>query len=245
MSDTDNIVTDLASETPEAAQPQAWSPPLVHGPRINRRFRPTLGELEEIEKIAWDEGHQKGYAAGLNAAKQEINQRMGEIDQQMRALDEQAKAYTELMQALAAPLEQLDEEMESQLVSLSTAIARQLVHRELTIDPSQVFVAVRKTVGLLPLAQRRVSVHLHPHDAVIVRERMVDASHSKELLWTLVDDPFMTRGGCRVVTDSSQVDASIETRLKDVLKHLLHEGGGDITGEATLTSVDDVQKGQA
>ena len=42
-----------------------------------------------------------------------------------------------------------------------------------------------------------------------------------EVGWQLIEDPVINRGGCRVVTDTSQVDASLESRLASLIAPLL------------------------
>lgn len=204
----------MSAEGSDATSAAAWRPPSVDGPRANRRQRPTLGELDDIEKIAWEEGYAKGHAAGIAAAEKDIQRRVDELDQRGRQFDA-------VLKALAEPLQQLDEEVETQLVSLAHTIAKQVVRRELRIDPAQVIAVIRETVGLLPLAQRNVRVHLHPLDAGIVRERL--AEPQAERAWTLVEDPVMSRGGCRVSTDTAQIDARLEVRLANVINHLMGE----------------------
>lgn len=214
MNATDNRSTILSAEAVEATTASAWLLPAVDGPRAGRRHRPTLGELDDIEKIAWDEGYAKGHAAAQAAAERELKKRTDELEQRIKHFDA-------VLKSLSGPLQQLDEEVETQLVSLAFAIARHVVRRELHADPAQVIAVIREAVGLLPLAQRNVRVHLHPLDAVIVRERLAEP-HS-ERAWTLVEDPVMSRGGCRVSTDTAQIDARLEARLTNVLNHLLGE----------------------
>lgn len=204
----------MSGDDVDAITAAAWMPPMVDGPRAARRQRPTLGELEDIEKIAWDEAYEKGHTAGMTAATAEIKKRTDELEQRARQFDS-------VLSALAMPLQQLDEEVETQLVSLAFMIAKHVVRRELRADPTQVIAVIRETVSLLPLAQRNVRVHLHPLDAVIVREKLTEPQ--AERAWTLVEDPVMSRGGCRVSTDTSQIDARLETRLTTVFNHLLGE----------------------
>ena len=80
---------------------------------------------------------------------------------------------------------------------------------------------MRESIGLLPLAQRNIRVHLHPLDASVVRELL--AQPQTDTAWTIIEDPVMARGGCRISTDTSQIDARLETRLATVLKHLLND----------------------
>ena len=58
-------------------------------------------------------------------------------------------------------------------------------------------------------------MHLHPDDAALVREALSPAEG--DLAWIIVEDPLITRGGCRVTTDNSQIDATAEARLNTVI----------------------------
>jgi flagellar assembly protein FliH len=128
---------------------------------------------------------------------------------------------------LARPFHELDVQVEQQLVHLALTVGRQLVRRELRIDPAQVIAIIRETVALLPAAARDVRVHLHPEDAAIVREKL--ATPAAERAWTIVEDPVTTRGGCRVTTDTTQIDARLETRMNTAISAIL----GDERAAAT------------
>jgi flagellar assembly protein FliH len=66
-----------------------------------------------------------------------------------------------------------------------------------------------------------VRVHLHPEDAATVRERLAEPTN--ERAWTIVEDPTLTRGGCVVRTDMSQIDVRLETRISAVIANVLGE----------------------
>ena len=204
----------------DSAVTAAWQAPTIAGPRANRRSRPTISELEDIERLAWDEAYAKGLEAGRIA---------GELEQRKRY--EHLTYIETIMNALASPLQQLDAEVEQQLVALAFTIAKHVVRRELRIDPAQVIAVIRDTVSLLPLAQRNVRVHLHPQDAALVRERLTEPQ--AERAWSIVEDPVMARGGCRVSSDSSQIDARLETRLAAVFAHLMGDERGAAPRDAT------------
>lgn len=214
-------MTSSVATAEEAANSVAWEAPSIAGPRANRRTKLTLSELEDIERIAWEEAYAKGQAAGLAAGEAEINKRLAEV-----------KNVENIFNALARPLAQLDQEVEQQLITLAFAIAKQVVRRELRIDPTQVIAVVRDTVGLLPLSQRNIRVHLHPQDAALLRERL--AEPQTEQAWSIVEDPVMTRGGCRVSTDTAQIDARLETRIAAVLSHLMGDERNDAQREGEL-----------
>ena len=60
------------------------------------------------------------------------------------------------------------------------------------------------------------------YDAALLRERM-RVGEGEESRWQIVEDPMLTRGGCRVSTDVSLVDASVEQRLAAVVARVLGE----------------------
>ena len=192
-----------------------WDLPAVSGRSIQaRRPGKTVSEIEDVERRAYEEAFAKGREAGLAAAKVES-------DKQLKALKTQVERMEAAIGQLAQPLAQVDAEVEQQLLTLALTIARQLVRRELKADPAQVIAIVRETVALLPAAARDVRVHLHPEDAAVVRERL--AAPTADRAWTMVEDPVMTRGGCKVTTDTAVIDARVETRLNEVIAAMLGE----------------------
>lgn len=193
-----------------------WDLPAVSGNSVQgRRAGKTVAELEAVEERAYQEAFAKGREAGLQSVRLETQK---VIEQQK----EHVARLEQMLGALAQPLRDVDAEVEEQLVSLSLVIAKQLVRRELKIDPSQVIAIVRETVSLLPAAARDVRVHMHPQDAAVVRERLATPTGG-ESAWTLVEDPVMGRGGCRVATDTAQIDARLETRINAVVSSMLGE----------------------
>ncbi len=154
---------------------------------------PTAGGLERLQKQAYEEG----YAQGREEGRAETAARGARLDA--------------LLGVLARPFEELDEQVEQELVRLALAIAQQLVRREIKADPGQIVAIVRDALAALPVSARGVRLHLHPEDAQLVREvlSLGDARHP----WQIVEDPVLARGGCRVVSESSRIDASLEARL--------------------------------
>ena len=192
-----------------------WDLPAVSGRSIQaRRPGKTVSEIEDVERRAYEEAFAKGREAGLAAAKVES-------DKQLKTLKTQVERMEAAIGQLAQPLAQVDAEVEQQLLTLALTIARQLVRRELKADPAQVIAIVRETVALLPAAARDVRVYLHPEDAAVVRERL--AAPTADRAWTMVEDPVMTRGGCKVTTDTAVIDARVETRLNEVIAAMLGE----------------------
>lgn len=187
--------------------------PSINGMAVQgRRAGKTVGELEEVERRAHEEAFAKGRAEGLAAAEREMRP-------QLQQLQARIERFDAIIATLAQPLQQLDAEVENQLLHLALTVSRHLVRRELRIEPAQVIAIIRETVALLPASARDVRVHLHPEDAAIVREKL--ATPTGERAWTIAEDPVMSRGGCRVTTETAHIDARLETRIGSVISSLL------------------------
>lgn len=165
----------------------------------------TANQMEHVQKQAYDEGFARGQADGLREAGAQMGTRLAHL--------------SSILNSIADPLKELDERAEQELVTLAMNAARLIVRRELKTDPAQVLAAVREAMAVLPAAARNVRLHLHPEDALLVREHM--KLNEEEHAWKVIEDPVQARGGCKVLTDTSQIDASLESRLTAILATLL------------------------
>lgn len=193
--------------------PARYELPSISGVAVQgRRAGKTVGELEDLERRTYEEAFAQGRAEGMAAAEKEMRS-------QLQQLQARIERFDSILGALAQPLQQLDSEVEDQLMQLALSVARHLVRRELRIEPAQVIAIIRETVALLPASARDIRVHLHPEDAAVIREKL--ATPTGERVWTIAEDPVMSRGGCRVTTETAQIDARLETRIAGVVSALL------------------------
>ncbi len=181
----------------EAAK--TWDVPAIDGG--DGRGYMTAARLEALQDEAYQEGFQRGVEDGTAEGQKQVQQRVRRFD--------------ELLNALSKPFEELDQEVEEQVVGLAMAVARQLFRREMHIDPSHVIGVVREAIQMLPAASRNIEIQLHPDDATLVSESL--ALSDTQPAWKIVEEPLVTRGGCRVTTDTSQIDATTEARLNAVI----------------------------
>lgn len=165
-------------------------------------------EREAAYSDGFESGRKDGYEAGLEA---------GRIDSQARITD-QIQRLEELLNYLAKPIEEHDNRLEEELVALSVAVARQMVRRELSVEPGEIVPVIREALLALPSSNRDVVVWLHPEDAALVREVLADSADSAA--WSIVEDPLLSRAGCRVEAGYSHVDATLETRLQNIASAL-------------------------
>jgi flagellar assembly protein FliH len=209
MNDTNMTSKVIPGE--QIADIENWSIPDVqsnasvtradHNPMTARR-------LETLHEQARSEGFAVGRREALEAGQREVTARVMELDG--------------ILGSLSRPLADLDDTVEQQLVTLATTLARHIVRREIRTDPGQVLAAVREALRILPVAARNVRLHLHPEDAALVRDTL--SLTEGERTWELVEDPILSRGGCRVSSDSSHIDATVESRLNAVIAAVFGAG---------------------
>jgi len=189
-------------------QVQAWRAPEVPGqggPGSFRRSGDT--DLTAVQQRAWQQGFEQGRAAGVEAGTGELALRI--------------EAVEKILDALARPLEDLDHRVEIELLTLVQAVVRQLVRREMHLDPSHLIGIIREGLAALPLATGDVVVRLHPADADAIRERLTDTQDNRA--WRLEADPLLERGGCLIASPRSNIDARLEARLARVIAQLLED----------------------
>lgn len=195
-----------------AGQARRWQCPPVSGGQSGQAAvtGPVTAEaIEQIQKAAYQEAYDQGYDEG--------------IKQGLARAQEQTEELTGLLKQsltnLARPFEYLDREVEQQLVELAVSIARQIVRREIKTDPGQVIATVREAMLQLPVAGRKVYVYLHPEDLVLVKDKLSPSEN--DTYWQLLDDPTLNRGDCKVRTDSSFIDATVERKLASIVSNIL------------------------
>jgi flagellar assembly protein FliH len=169
----------------------------------------TAAHLDEVEAAAYAEGLQRGQADGYAEGQ--------------RAAQAETARLRALIEHIQRPLAHLDEEVERSLLDLACGIARRLVLAELQQSPEALLRVVREAMAVLPNYVRDVRLHVHPDDAEFLRERIAAPPEAQS--FRVVPDAALARGDCRVITESSQLDLRLDTRLDVVRANL----GGEMS----------------
>lgn len=203
-----------------------------HSEYIEAEQAPKALTVEEIEALqqqahheafeqgrqeGFVEGHKQGFEQGLTEGK-DAGQKQG-YEESQHLVQKKTAEWARLLESLTEPFQRLDETVEQELVELAIAIAKQIIRREIKLDPSQIVGVVKEAVNALPIASQAVTIHLHPEDADLVRTALKLDDGMPQ--WRLLENPLLTRGGCTVETEMSTVDASVEKRLTAVIATLL------------------------
>ena len=205
---------------------RAWQPPDVRRPGPASTPKPpgklrtihSAAELERLQKQAWEEAHAAGRREGLEKG---LAEGRDEVRHQVRVLKS-------LIQSLQQPLAAVDQAVEHELTELALAIARRVIDDELRTEPERIVKLVPRAVADLPAGSRDVKVRLNPDDARLLHEHLPDGDG--EATWRLVEDPAIRRGGCKVETPQSSIDATLERRLDAVVEAIFSDGEDDGPG---------------
>jgi len=179
----------------------------------------TLDELEAIRQDAYNEGFATGEKDGFHAGQIKARQ---EAD---AALAVKVGGLEKLMAQLLDPIAEQDQQLEVALVRLVSHMTREVIQRELTTDSSQIRQVLREALKLLPMGAGNVRIQVNPQDFETIkalRERHEES-------WRILEDDSLLPGGCRIESEHSQIDASIETRMAQALKQLFEQQRAQIT----------------
>jgi flagellar assembly protein FliH len=137
------------------------------------------------------------------------------------ALEEPARAANaELMRAIAGLSEMravIYKEAQADLLRLSMAIARRIVHRELLVSPD----ILQSIVSVVLEKLDRQDVHrvrVHPAIAVRLDQDLKNVPHQRSI--QVAPDPTLEPGGCIFETGRGNVDAGIDSQLAEIERGL-------------------------
>jgi len=216
---------DAPGEEPEAAEASAEEPapaPVEAEPEDSGQVEEiaiedvkplTLDELEAIRQDAYNEGFAAGEKDGFHAGQIKARQ---EAD---AALAVKVGSLEKLMAQLLDPIAEQDQQMEVAMVRLVSHMVREVIQRELNTDSSQIRQVLREALKLLPMGAQNVRIQVNPQDFDTIkalRERHEES-------WRILEDDSLLPGGCRIESEHSQIDASIETRMAQALKQLFEQ----------------------
>ena len=204
---------DLPLDEPAApAAPAAPAGPSPEELRAAEDARREAAERAERERI-----HAEAYAAGLVAG--EAAGRAAEAER-VRTLVAAAEDALERLRAGESRWTGLAEE---NLCALATAIARQVIGRELAGDPAALTDLVRRALAEFPIDQP-VVIRVHPADlATLASTRAGEGAGAavapnRETRW--VADPTLVPGGCMVEGRERIVDGRVDMALERLYRKL-------------------------
>jgi Flagellar biosynthesis/type III secretory pathway protein len=164
-------------------------------------------EAERIRKDAYEMGFHKGYSDG--AAK-------GFEDGSQKASGVRRDADEVLREAYRVSREYIDKQKE-EIIELALVIAGKIIGYEADVNDEVVSNIVQESMRNAVM-KGQVIIRLNPMDyaALDCRRGELAKIAGEGCTVSIVKDSDMQRGGCRVETDSSYVDTTIDSQLQKI-----------------------------
>ena len=186
---------------------QHYVPPELTGNIVGMQdeaIRPqTVEEIEALQKQAYDEAVKAGHEDGLK--------------QGLREMEVKAKQLQNMFNFLQQPLNELDKEVEQQLTELAIMLSEKLLQKESKLDVQHIQNLVHESLEYLPAKSRDIQVRLNADDIALLTQAEIDIDQQS---WSCVADNSITPGGCVIESNSSHIDATVETRVQQLVDQL-------------------------
>ena len=185
------------------AVPSQITQPVAGASEEVLRMRAKLEEshllMEARAKEAWDNGLRAGEAAAR------------------KSQEEQTRATLELLAKTIAEVSSIRGETirraEADTVRLAIEIARRVLHRELSVDPSALEALIKAAIARLQ-TQEIYRVRVHPDLEPLMRSCLEQAGRGSAV--ELVGDRALAKGGASFEINRGTLDASLDTQLREI-----------------------------
>lgn len=190
----------------------------------------TAAQLQQITEEAEREGREHGYTQGYEQGFAEGEKKGTKLGEQKAyteikaRLDEQRDRFCQLADALLDPVSMQDGELENLVLDMAVHFAKHLLNKELNEDPSGLFDVVKRAAASLPAGAQNIRVYVHADDVELAHE----AFSARGLDWRFYGDSQLSRGGCRIESNESLIDYSVEHRLQQMLDEVNYQGEVDV-----------------
>jgi flagellar assembly protein FliH len=214
----------LRGEKTQGIQPVAWR--RTAGPAASLTA-PTAGQKSEPNKQIFTIDQELGIlqarivemeAAAARRVREarEMGNKEGDTaarNQLQPVLDKLARSIQEIGDLRA----KLRHEAEGDLLKLALAIARKILHRELSADPESIAGLIRVAVEKIRM-QEILRVRIHPQHHVAVQQVLARLSTGAPI--EIYPDRTMQLGGVVVETTRGEFDASVDLQLSEIERGL-------------------------
>ena len=202
MSNTSSKIlqhAELSGVTPMAWRSTSTPPP---APRPARSPAADAGATEDSQDDAKKEAYKRGFSEGQALGHEEAAAEFQPVMERLsRSLAE-----------LASVRSRVRKTAESDLLKLAIAIARRVLHRELTLDPGSIEGLIR--VALEKLESRELCrVRVHPDQEPVIRTLLARFSAAPV---ELIPDGTLQCGDVLFETAHGTLDGSIEAQLQEI-----------------------------
>jgi flagellar assembly protein FliH len=150
-----------------------------------------------------------GYQKGVNEYKEKSEKEINELKESyIASIDEIKRSSEEFKTAL--------EKVEKELASVAVDIAKEVVSNEIGKGSEKIATTLAKALISNLKDATKIVLKLNPTDFKAVSEDMIDDERV-----TFKADKAITKGGVVVVSDSGNIDGTINSRFETIKKNIL------------------------
>lgn len=172
--------------------------------------------VQEGYEKGYDEGVQAGYQQGYETGAQETETQLtAAIEEQFNSLLSALKAGAD---SVAEEAQRLTDRFEGTFPHAVLLVAEAVVRHETQTNEAALKSLIQETLAQFPRATQ-VTVHLNPADYDRLAEQPSEVWNSERL--SFASDGAVSLGGAIFATETSIVDARLETRLIEAARALL------------------------
>lgn len=154
-------------------------------------------ERTRVEAESYDRGYRDAERALRNASTEQIATTLAALTEAIASVQLHAARWTA--------------NAEENITAIAVTVARHIVEREVTADPTIVRDLVNRALAQFPVDQT-ITVRLHPDDAATCSSAASNDGRVQDVRW--VADAHIVRGGCLVEGRERIIDGRVDTSLE-------------------------------
>ena len=194
--------------------------PLPSGKIVSREVMAASAEAARIVEAARRQAEE--IVAAAEQAREEA------VASGLRqGFEEGAAQWADALRAARARVAEAARKAQPEIVRLALRVAEKILRQRIETHPDAIVPMVDEALrAFLAQNQTRVVLRVHPADEKVLaahRQRWLERNPTIGGI-VIVPDEAVGRGGCRLESESGTVDATFETQLEVIERHLLGEG---------------------
>jgi len=196
----------VRANTSDGGHPASSQTSSVEMQELRSRVEELTSLLDRGAKDAWEQG----FRAGETATRQSLE----------AGLREAASALAAAISEVAVQRHETIRHAEADTVRLAIEIARRVLHREVSVDPSALSALVAAALEKLR-NQEIYRVRIHPDLEKLLKSSLEQFGRSAAL--EVLPDPKLPRGAVTFEIARGALDASVDTQLREIERGLVDE----------------------
>jgi|GEM_PF-6158706 flagellar assembly protein FliH len=171
-------------------------------------------EVQKQRELKRQEAIDKGYNEGLARGRKEA------FDQEIVAFNKKTAELSKLICSMQECMQTLEEQLSDTVKDLALTIVKAVIKAEIATNPEIIQNTVKEALKSLPKNSKDINLKINPKDADFLNS--IEDEEFKETINNvqLTLDETIARGGVKINSENSFVDAELDTRLDAVLARL-------------------------